>query len=84
MRTVKITLAIVAFAALTLGMYFGPRAFTAHASSPSHSAGYVDADTIHAKLARNAHSVASKGGAFLDNADISGADIVSAHQEEVK
>lgn len=77
-------LAAAALPVTAVGLWFGPRmAFDAMAS-PAHPAGYVDSDRVVAKLARNHHSPATQGGAFLPDVSIATADVRSAGQVEVK
>lgn len=81
MKAFKVVLVLVVLVVVGVSLYYAPQAF-AH-STDVHTTGYVNADMLHAKLMRNAHSVATKGGAFLSNADITKANIVSAHQKAV-
>lgn len=85
MKAFKVAAVAVVALVMLAGAYFAPRALAHSVSDDSgQSVSYVDSDSLTAKLARNDHSVATKAGSFVNSADISNANIVSAHQIAVK
>lgn len=72
---------IVTLIALGVGLYFAPRAVATHDNR--ENAGYVSYSQLVHKLANNSHSIATKGGAFIDSKSIESGNVQSAHQTEV-
>lgn len=72
----KIICSVIVLAGLLMAAWYGPTA-VAHAMSPkdSHTTYYRDPAAVQRSLAHNAHSPATRGGAFLPTIDISGANV---------